>query len=80
MERIVLELKDKVGVASAWEAAAGAEGTPSENSLKNDAVLALISLGYKQAEAHRAVGKACSVDSMPTNADDILRAALRQLQ
>ena len=80
VERIVLELKDKVGVASAWEAAAGADGAPTENSLKNDAVLALISLGYKQAEAHRAVARASSDASTPTNADDILRAALRLLQ
>lgn len=81
VERIVLELKDKVGVTSAWETAAGStEGTSSENSLKNDAVLALISLGYKQVEAHRAVGKACDGTSAPGNADDILRAALRLLQ
>jgi len=79
VERIVLELKDKVGVASAWEEAAETEGAQSESALKNDAVLALISLGYKQAEAHRAVGKACS-QSTPGNADDILRASLRLLQ
>lgn len=81
VERIVLELKDKVGVTSAWETAAGTtEGTPSENSLKNDAVLALISLGYKQTEAHRAVSKACDSSPTLTNADDILRTALRLLQ
>lgn len=81
VERIVLELKDKVGVTSAWETAAGTtSGTSSENSLKNDAVLALISLGYKQTEAHRAVGKSCEGSSAPSNADDILRAALRLLQ
>ena len=84
VERIVLELKDKIGIASAWEQAAStAEGAQSENSLRNDTVLALISLGYKQAEAHRAVGKVCSNtgdSSAPGNADEILRAALRMLQ
>ncbi|MCF6311448.1 MAG: Holliday junction branch migration protein RuvA [Verrucomicrobiales bacterium] len=82
VERIVLELKDKVGVTSAWEEAANAAGSsPSENSLKNDAVLALISLGFKQNAAHTAVGKACKTSSEPfSSADDILRAALRLLQ
>lgn len=81
VERIVLELKDKVGVTSAWETAADTtDGTTSENSLKNDAVLALISLGYKQSEAHRAVSKVCDSSPPLANADDILRAALRLLQ
>lgn len=83
VERIVLELKDKIGVASAWEEAATTAGVPTENSLKNDAVLALISLGYKQIEAHRAVAKASAVGSDPSSpgsADELLRAALRLLQ
>lgn len=80
VERIVLELKDKVGVTSAWEVAASSEGTSSENSIKNDAVLALISLGYKQSEAHRVVGKACDDSTKLDSADDILRVALRLLQ
>src|SRR3982075_958 len=42
-ERVVLERRDKVGVAAAWEAAsAGHAPSPAEASI-NDAVLALIS-------------------------------------
>ena len=52
-ERIILELKDKLGVAAAWEAAS-AMHTP-EQEQANEAVLALIALGYKQVEAHKAV-------------------------
>src|SRR6476646_6260078 len=48
-ERIVLELKDKLGVAAAWEAASAA------HAQANEAVLGLIALGYKQADAHKAV-------------------------
>src|SRR5919205_1659439 len=43
-ERIVLELKDKVGVAAAWEASAGAHAPSTEQTQANEAVLALISL------------------------------------
>jgi holliday junction DNA helicase RuvA len=54
-ERIVLELKDKLGIAAAWEAAS-AQHTPGAEEIRvTDAVLALISLGYKQVEAHKAV-------------------------
>ncbi len=54
-ERIVLELKDKLGVAAAWEAASAAHAPTPEQEQANEAVLALIALGYKQVEAHKAV-------------------------
>src|ERR1041385_1820148 len=54
-ERIVLELKDKLGVAAAWEAASAAHAPTPEQEQANEAVLALISLGYKQVDAHKTV-------------------------
>ncbi|MFZ4592979.1 MAG: Holliday junction branch migration protein RuvA [Verrucomicrobiaceae bacterium] len=54
-ERIVLELKDKVGVATAWQVAKAAGPADKLKSAPNDAVLALITLGYKQGEALKAV-------------------------
>ncbi|HEX4141819.1 MAG TPA: Holliday junction branch migration protein RuvA [Candidatus Methylacidiphilales bacterium] len=54
-ERIVVELRDKVGVSAAWEAASAQQALTPEEAHVNDAVLALISLGYKQAEAHKTV-------------------------
>ena len=79
-ERIVLELKDKVGVTEAWEVQGRGEGVPSEQSARADAVLALISLGYKQADAKKAVDR--SADSLGSDcaSDDLIRAALRILQ
>lgn len=76
-ERIVLELKDKVGVAAAWEAAA--EAGTSAHSHANDAILALISLGYKQVEAQKAVKKALETLDAGTGSDELVRAALRVL-
>ena len=74
-ERIVLELKDKVGVAAAWEAAGEAD---SASVTVNDAVLALITLGYKQVEAHKAVKVAATAEA-DASSDDLVRAALRIL-
>src|SRR3954462_14648143 len=51
-ERIVVELKDKVGQAGAWEAASAARALSPEDRKINDAVLALMALGFKQIEAH----------------------------
>lgn len=80
-ERIVLELKDKVGVTAAWEVASGTNTPTPEQAAQNDAVLALISLGYKQVEAHKAVKKLADSGDLDANAsvDDFIRSALRSL-
>ncbi len=77
-ERIVLELKDKVGVAAAWEAAS-AQHTPNAEEVRiNDAVLALISLGYKQVDAHKAVKQAFTAGPAAA-VEDLVRHALKLL-
>ena len=43
------------GVAAAWEAASAAHAPTPEQEQENEAVLALIALGYKQVDAHKAV-------------------------
>lgn len=74
-ERIILELKDKVGVTETWQdAAAGQMSAPAA-----DAELALIALGYKQVDSRKAVRKALDADpAAPTEA--LVRGALRLLQ
>ena len=79
-ERIILELKDKVGVAEAWkESAPGAAAvfTPQQ-TVANDVVLALINLGYKQMEAQKAVKKMLD-EGTAAEHGTLLRAALRVL-
>jgi len=78
-ERIVLELKDKLGIAAAWEVAS-AEHAPSAEALRiNDAVLALLSLGYKQADAHTAVKAALAEAGATASVEDLVRQALKRL-
>src|SRR5450432_514242 len=72
-ERIVLELKDKLGVVAAWEAASGAQAPTPEQEQANEAVLALIALGYKQVEAHQAVREIQQRNPTPKNAEDLVR-------
>lgn len=78
-ERIVLELKDKVGVVEEWEASS-AKNAPSEADARmHDAVLALISLGYKQVEAHKAIRRVLDLSDAPVTAEDLVRQALKIL-
>ena len=76
-ERIVLELGDKVGVKDAWKAQSVQSTLTPEAAAKNDALLALISLGYKQVEAQKAIEK---IPADLVRPDEMLRAALRLLQ
>lgn len=76
-ERVVLELKDKLGVAAEWEAAGRAR--VAGESAPSDAVLALISLGYKQADAHKAVQRIRSQLAEPVSSEELVRKALKLL-
>ena len=78
-ERIVVELKDKVGVAAAWEAASAAHAPTPQEAQINDAVLALIALGYKQVDAHKAVKQAWEKGGAAQSSEDLVRAALKLL-
>ena len=83
-ERIVLELKDKVGITTTWQAAqtnAGLAPDPTQLA-QTDAVLALISLGFKQAEAQKTVQdlvKRAAGDAAKMTADALIRDALRAM-
>jgi holliday junction DNA helicase RuvA len=77
-ERIVVELKDKVGQAGAWEASSAQRALSPEDQKVNDAVLALIALGFKQVEAHDAVRAALEKLGANVGADDLVRASLRR--
>lgn len=62
-ERVVLELKDKLGVVAEWEASSAAHAPSADDLVIHDSVLALISLGYKQVDAHKAVKRV--IESAP---------------
>jgi len=77
-ERIVVELKDKIGAAGAWEAASEKHGLSAADQKLNDAVLALMALGFKQIEAHDSVKQAQSVLGPQASIEDLVRACLKK--
>jgi Holliday junction DNA helicase RuvA len=77
-ERIVVELKDKIGMAGAWEAASAKHGLSPDEQRINDAVLALVALGFKQIEAHDSVRAAQAVLGMQATVEELVRACLKK--
>ncbi len=79
-ERLVIEMRDKL---SDWQQSDSTEGTmPLKQSNKGrhhilqDAISALISLGYKQQEANRSVTR---IDDGASSSEELIRRALREM-
>ena len=77
-ERIVLELKDKLGVAAACEAASADNAPSAEARAANDAVLALIALGYRKVDAAKSVRTAAQKNK-EAGTEELVRLALKGL-
>jgi Holliday junction DNA helicase RuvA len=75
-ERIVLELKDKIGDAEALEAVAGAEAATPEDLRTRDSILALVALGYKQEAARKMIAEALRSVKNDATVEDVVRKAL----
>jgi Holliday junction DNA helicase RuvA len=77
-ERIVVELRDKVGAAGAWEAASAKHSLSPDDQKLNDAVLALMALGFKQIDAHDSVRAAQAMLGAKATVEDLVRACLKK--
>ena len=77
-ERIVVELRDKIGAVGAWEASSAARSLSASDQKVNDAVLALMALGFKQAEAHDTVRGAQAVLGLEASVEQLVRASLKK--
>ena len=81
-ERLILELKDKIRIDDTLidkeiESLRGKGGEAAGSSQKKEAVEALVSLGYGQAEAAKAVSAIEGIEAMDSG--DVLKAALKNL-
>jgi Holliday junction DNA helicase RuvA len=77
-ERIIVELRDKVGAAGAWEASSAKHSLSPEDQKINDAVLALMALGFKQIDAHDSVRAAQATLGVKATIEDLVRACLKK--
>ena len=81
-ERVVIELRDKMAALSSpaleEELAAGAGSPASEDAQREDALSALVNLGYQKAAAEKAVTQAIS-EGGDLSVELLLRRSLRHL-
>lgn len=77
-ERIIVELRDKIGAAGAWEAASAQHALSPADQRINDAVLALMALGFKQVEAHETVRQAQAALGPQATVEQLVRASLKK--
>ena len=77
-ERIVVELKDKVGSTAALDSSGAARGaTPAEQAV-HDAVLALVALGYKQPEAFETIRTVQAALGPQATVEQLVRTGLKK--
>ena len=80
-QKVILELKDKLRLEDAFEqkfSEGGASGqTTGEPEAAQEAVEALVALGYGRTEALKAVRQVSAGGDM--DVEDLLRAALKQM-
>lgn len=74
-ERIVLELRDKLG-----DIAPSDDSTHSAGSLQNETLSALEALGYGRGQAHSAIQNVLKSETPPENVAELLKKALKYLQ
>ena len=77
-ERIVVELRDKIGQVGALEATSAKRGLTADDQKLNDATLALMALGFKQPDAHEAVRAALVMLGDKASVEQLVRASLKK--
>src|SRR6185436_2737879 len=77
-ERIVVELRDKIGAAGAWEASSAKHGLSDSDKKLNDAILALMALDFKQQEAHDTIRATAALLGPHATLEELVRAALKK--
>ncbi len=83
-ERMVLELRDKLGVVAEWEASSAKNAPTPHDRAIHDAALALISLGYKQVDAHKVIKRVIEIEGAEgggksVDSEALVRQALKLL-
>lgn len=78
-ERIIVELKDKMPPLAEAEERAGAALSDEERVL-NDAVLALVALGYRNAEAYAMVKRVINDADELLTIEEVVRRSLSAMQ
>lgn len=78
-ERLILELRDRIGKSSGFKMAEDAGGPGGVVNLNIDAINALVALGISHPMAESAVRKVLSKDKEITELEDLIKKALKNI-
>ena len=78
-QRIVMELRDKLGSVALGPAAAADDTAAAGSAIAGDAVSALVNLGYPRTDAFAAVSAAARALGGEARLDALLKASLKEL-
>lgn len=73
-QRVIIELKDKIGTAGIT----GGDGIFAGNTIKDEALSALVMLGFVKAQASKVLDKIVAGGGI-TNVEELIKQALKQL-
>ncbi len=76
-KRIILDLKDKL-VKEGFEPEAG-QLSPAENPIREEAVSALLALGFNKVQVQRAVNRSLKENPEVAGVENLIKEALKQL-
>ena len=77
--RLLTELKDKVGGIASFAPAAAVTANDTDRAALDDAVSALVNLGYRRGDAFGAVSGALRAMGGDAPVEDLIRAGLKEL-
>ncbi|GAA0879538.1 Holliday junction branch migration protein RuvA [Algoriphagus jejuensis] len=78
-QRIILELKDKVGKQSTGDASSPTGFLKTSNKIREEALQALITLGFPKATAEKNIQSALKKTNGEISLEDLIKASLKTL-
>ena len=76
-QKVIIELKDKLNLEDVLEPKLDANLQVNDNNSMSEAVMALVALGYSQADAYRAVKSIDNIEEL--DVENVIKMALKKI-
>ena len=76
-QKVIIELKDKLNLEDVLEPKLDANFQINDNNSMSEAVMALVALGYSQADAYRAVKSIDNIEEL--DVENVIKMALKKI-
>lgn len=76
-QKVIIELKDKLNLEDVLEPKSDANFQVNDNNSMSEAVMALVALGYSQADAYKAVKSIDNIEEL--DVENVIKMALKKI-